>query len=239
MLKLSLAEKVLAARESGEACALVLDLSSGQRCVVFSETLAGDFAPDDDTLGLIRERIARDHSGKVETLGGSTLFVQVFAPPPRMIIVGAVHIAQALAPMAQLAGYATIIVDPRRAFASDARFPAAEVRNDWPDEALAVLKPDARTAIVTLTHDPKFDDPALSEALKSPAFYIGALGSRKTHAARLARLHAAGFSETDTARIHGPVGLAIEAVTPAEIAVSILAQITEVRRRGTRQRGAP
>lgn len=234
MLKTVLAENVLAARANGEACALVLDLSSGQRSLVFPHTVTGDFAPDDDTLALIRERIARDSAGIVETLGGAMLFVQVFAPPPRMIIVGAVHIAQALVPMAQLAGYATIIVDPRRAFASDARFPETQVRGDWPDEALAALKPDARTAVVTLTHDPKLDDPALSEALKSPAFYIGALGSRKTHAARLARLHEAGFSPAETARIHGPVGLAIEAVTPAEIAVSILAQITEVRRRGTR-----
>jgi xanthine dehydrogenase accessory factor len=234
MLKAALAERVLAARGAGEACALVLDLSSGQRCAVFPQTVAGDFAPDEETLASIRARIARDAAGMEETIGGTALFVQVFAPPPRMIIVGAVHIAQALAPMAQLAGYATIIVDPRRAFASDSRFPAAEIRSDWPDEALAALKPDARTAVVTLTHDPKLDDPALSEALKSPAFYLGALGSRKTHAARLARLHAAGFSEAETARIHGPVGLAIEAVTPAEIAVSILAQITEVRRRGTR-----
>lgn len=236
MLKIALAEKILAARANGEGCALVLDLSSGQRAVVYPHAVTGDFTPDDDTLGIIRERIDLDRSGTVETLGGTALFVQVFAPPPRMIIVGAVHIGQALVPMAQLAGYATIVVDPRRAFASDARFPATDVRGDWPDEALAALRPDSRTAVVTLTHDPKLDDPALSEALKSPAFYIGALGSKKTHAARLARLHAAGFSETDTARIHGPVGLAIEAVTPTEIAVSILAQITQVRRRGAKGR---
>jgi xanthine dehydrogenase accessory factor len=234
MLKATLAEKVLAARESAEPCALVLDLSSGLRCIAYAETIAGDFAPDEETLHRIRERMARDHSGMVETPGGTELFVQVFAPPPRLVIVGAVHIAQALVPMAALAGYRTLIIDPRRAFAEDARFPSTALRRDWPDEAMIALKPDRRTAIVTLTHDPKLDDPALTEALKSPAFYIGALGSRKTHAARLARLHAAGFSEADTARIHGPVGLAIEAVSPAEIAVSILAQITQVRRRGTR-----
>jgi xanthine dehydrogenase accessory factor len=238
MLKRALAERILEARATAEPGALVLDLSSGQRCLVFAEIVLGDFAPDDDTLGLIRARIDADRSGTVESLGGTELFVQVFAPPPRMIIVGAVHIAQALVPMAQLAGYATIVVDPRRAFASDARFPHTQVRGDWPDDALAALKPDTRTAVVTLTHDPKLDDPALSQALKSPAFYIGALGSRKTHAARLARLHAAGFAEAETARIHGPVGLSIEAVTPPEIAVSILAQITAVRREGAKTGGS-
>jgi xanthine dehydrogenase accessory factor len=129
-----------------------------------------------------------------------------------------------------LAGYTVTVIDPRTSFASAERFPGVELSTEWPDEALAKLKPDRRTAIVTLTHDPKLDDPALAAALKSPAFYIGALGSRKTHAARLQRLGELGFKDSDFARIHGPVGLDIGAVSPAEIAISALAQITSVLR---------
>jgi xanthine dehydrogenase accessory factor len=170
-----------------------------------------------------------DASRTVE-IGGRKVFLNVFAPPARMALVGAVHIAQALAPMAALAGYAVTIVDPRSAFATEARFPGVAIAREWPDEALAAFKPDRRTAVVTLTHDPKLDDPALAAALRSNAFYIGALGSRKTHAARLARLKEQGFGDADIARIHGPVGLAIGAVSPAEIAVAILAEITRDRR---------
>ena len=155
-------------------------------------------------------------------------------PAPRLILVGAVHISQALAPIAALAGYGVTVVDPRRSFATDARFPAVALTTEWPDEALTRLAPDARTAVVTLTHDPKLDDPALTVALNSPAFYIGSLGSRKTHAARLKRLAAAGFDDAALARIHGPVGLPIGALSPAEIAISVLAQITAVRRAGAK-----
>jgi xanthine dehydrogenase accessory factor len=151
-------------------------------------------------------------------------------PPLRLIIVGAVHIAQTLAPMAALAGYAVTIIDPRRAFATDARFPDVTLIGEWPDEFMATMTLDRRTAVVTLTHDPKLDDPALQTALKSDAFYIGALGSKRTHAARLGRLRSAGFGDGDCARIRGPVGLDIGALSPAEIAVSILAQITQVLR---------
>ena len=151
-------------------------------------------------------------------------------PPARIVIIGAVHITQTLAPMATLAGYAVTIVDPRGAFATSDRFPGVTLSQDWPDEALEALQPDARTAIVTLTHDPKLDDPALAVALRSPAFYIGALGSKKTHAARLVRLRAQGFTEPDCARIHGPAGLDIGARSPAEIALSVLAQLTAARR---------
>jgi xanthine dehydrogenase accessory factor len=150
-----------------------------------------------------------------------------------------VHIAQTLAPMAALAGYSVTIIDPRRAFATDARFPDVKLIGEWPDETMATMKLDRRTAVVTLTHDPKLDDPALETALKADVFYIGALGSRKTHAARLGRLKAAGFSDAECARIRGPVGLDIGALSPAEIAVSILAQITAVLRgtdAGGRQR---
>jgi xanthine dehydrogenase accessory factor len=166
-----------------------------------------------------------------------------YNPPLRLLVVGAVHIAQALAPMARRTGYAVTVIDPRGAFAARPRFaddadegeaavPPLVLRDDWPDEALDALAPDARTAVVTLTHDPKLDDPALDRALRSDAFYIGALGSRKTHASRLRRLAAAGFEETALARIHGPVGLPIGARSPAEIAISILAQITDRLRNG-------
>jgi xanthine dehydrogenase accessory factor len=159
------------------------------------------------------------------------LFLHVQNPPLRLIIVGAVHIAQALAPMAALAGYSVSIIDPRRAFATDARFPDVTLIGEWPDEVMATMTLDRRTAVVTLTHDPKLDDPALQTALKSDVFYVGALGSKRTHAARVGRLRAAGLGEADCARIHGPVGLDIGALSPAEIAVSILAQITQVLRR--------
>ena len=159
-------------------------------------------------------------------------------PAPRLIIIGAVHISQALAPMAAMAGYAVTVVDPRRAFATEDRFPGVTLNGEWPDEAMVKLAPDVRTAVVTLTHDPKLDDPALSAALKSPSFYIGALGSKKTHAARLGRLTKAGFTDADLGRIHGPAGLDIGAKSPAEIAVSVLAQLTAARRNRQSQRSA-
>lgn len=173
-----------------------------------------------------QQALADDRSNRVETPQG-TVFIHVFNPPPRMIIVGAVHIAQSLAPMAGLAGFDVTVVDPRRAFASDQRFPSVSVQVEWPDEVLERLVPDSRTAVVTLTHDPKLDDPALSAALRSEAFYVGALGSRRTHAARLERLAQAGFGDAELARIHGPAGLDIGARTPAEIALAIVAQATQ------------
>ena len=159
--------------------------------------------------------------------GAAKIFLNVYNPPLRLIIVGAVHIAQPLARMAAMTGYDVTVIDPRAAFASAERFPGVTVMTEWPDDAMATLAPDPRTAIVTLTHDPKIDDPALEVALRSNAFYIGALGSKKTHNARLYRLGKAGFGDNDVARICGPVGLAIGAKSPAEIAVAILAQITE------------
>ena len=162
--------------------------------------------------------------------GNATWFLHAFNPPARIVIVGAVHIAQALVPLAVQLGYGVVVVDPRRAFASDERFPGVTVSTEWPDEAMDSLRPDSRTAIVTLTHEPKLDDPALDRALGSSAFYIGALGSRRTHASRLERLRALGHDETATARIWGPVGLNVGAVTAPEIALSILAQIVAVRR---------
>ena len=159
-------------------------------------------------------------------------FIAPHNPPQRLIVVGAVHIAQPLVAMARLAGYDPTLIDPRATFGAAERFVGETILDDWPDEALTALAPDARTAIVTLTHDPKLDDPAIRFALRSDAFYLGCLGSKKTHAARLARLQAAGFSDAEIARIHAPVGLDIGAKTPAEIAISVLAQITAVLRRG-------
>lgn len=158
-------------------------------------------------------------------------FLGVHNPPLRMVVVGAAHIAQSLVPMAGLAGYDVTVIDPREAFASAARFPGVRLLHDWPDAALAALRPDARTAVVTLTHDAKLDDPAILASLAAPVFYVGCLGSARTHAQRLARLRAAGLPEAALARIHAPVGADIGARSPAEIAVSILAQVTERLRR--------
>jgi len=174
------------------------------------------------------DRFRADRSG----LDESGEFVALYNPPLRLIVVGAVHIAQALLPMARLAGFDPVLIDPRGAFGSEARFPGETIRDDWPDEAMAALAPDARTAVVTLTHDAKLDDPAILAALGSDCFYLGCLGSTRTHARRLDRLRAAGVPDTAIARIHAPVGLDIGAKTPAEIAVSVLAQIVARLRRG-------
>lgn len=220
--------RLVAARAERRPIALVTDLGSHQQALF--ET--GNEAP---ALGLssaqgaaVVEALAADRSGEIE-IEGRRLFVQARVPDPRLIVVGAVHITQALAPMAALAGYEVIVVDPRRAFATAERFPGVTLRHDWPDEALEAIGLDERSAVVTLTHDPKIDDPALDRALRSPVFYIGALGSRKTHAARLHRLAEAGFDPATRARIHGPAGLAIGAKSPSEIAISVLAQVTAAR----------
>lgn len=160
-------------------------------------------------------------------------FVAIHNPPLRVVIVGAVHIAQALVPMVRIAGFDPIIIDPRSAFGSAERFPGETLLDDWPDEAMAQIAPDARTALVLLTHDPKLDDPALFAGLRSEVFYIGALGSKRTHATRVERLVEAGFGADDIHRIHGPVGLDIGAANPSEIAVSILSEMLSVLRKGT------
>ncbi len=175
------------------------------------------------------ERFRMDRSGF--EADGET-FVCIHNPPLRLIVVGAVHIAQALVPMARIAGYDPVIVDPRESFASAERFPGERLVHEWPDEGVRGFGLDARTALVLLTHDPKLDDPALEEALRSEVFYIGALGSSRTHARRVERLRERGFTEAEIARIHGPVGLDIGAAGPAEIAVAILAEMTRVLRRG-------
>jgi xanthine dehydrogenase accessory factor len=183
-------------------------------------------AGDASLLEAARGALTRDRSEIVETPAGQ-VFLQVYNPPLRMVVVGAVHIAQALAPMAAMVGFDVTVIDPRRAFATDARFPSVRLVRGWPEEVLPSLAIDHRTAVVTLSHDPKLDDPALEAALRSPAFYAGALGSRRTHAKRVARLTEKGFTAEEIGRIRAPVGLAIGAVSPAEIALSALAQIVE------------
>ncbi len=200
------------------------------------QALAVEVQPEGWTRRILRPgqgaaadaRFRSDRSGMEE----DGRFLAIHNPPLRMIVVGAVHIAQPLLPMARLAGYDPVLIDPRGAFGSDLRFPGETILDDWPDEALEKLAPDARTAIITLTHDPKLDDPAIRIALRTGCFYLGCLGSKKTHAKRVERLQAAGHPEAEIARIHAPVGMDIGAKTPAEIAVSILAQVTHVLRHG-------
>ncbi len=224
-MRRALLEELLAERAARRAVVLVTDVDSGEQWLLRADGTPGA-GLGAATADAVRDALRRDRSSSVED-GGRTLFLNVFNPPLRMIVVGAVHIAQPLARIAEIAGFDVTVVDPRAAFAAGARFPEISVRREWPDEAIEALAPDARTAIVTLTHDPKLDDPGLQAALRSPAFYVGSLGSSRTHAARLARLRAAGFDDAAVARIHGPVGLSIGAASPAEIAVSIVAQVIE------------
>lgn len=219
----ALLRRLMAARATGTPVALATQLPGGYQILL----------PDASAPPALAEQAAKllraDRSGTVE-IEGAAWFIQAYNPAYRLVVVGAVHIAQALVPMAAELGYAVTVADPRKAFASDERFPGVTVSTDWPDEAMDALKPDSRTAVVTLTHDPKLDDPALDRALNSDAFYIGALGSRKTHAARLDRLRTLGHDEVALTRIQGPVGLDIGAVTAPEIALAILAQVVSVRR---------
>ncbi len=214
------------------------DALAARHPVAFAKNLlsgAEFLLPDEAAPAALNEAgqaaLAADKSGTHE-VAGEPWFIEARNPEPRLILVGAVHIAQALAPLARMTGFEVILVDPRTAFGNEDRFPGAQLVNLWPDEALQNLRPEIRTAVVTLTHDPKLDDPALNEALKSGAFYIGALGSRKTHASRLERLAALGHAPETLKRIRGPVGLDIGAVTAPEIALSVIAEIVAVRRAG-------
>lgn len=230
-------EALRRAQQAGQPVALVTDMGTGLQTLVGSDgRQQGDVGLEDEFLPQVLEAIRHDRSGMVEFYDGR-FFINIFAPPLRLFIIGAVHLAQALAPAARLAGYQVVVIDPRAAFATPERFPDTVLVQEWPDEALAALRPDASSAIVTLSHDAKFDDPALKAALATPAFYIGALGSRKSHASRRERLLADGVAEVEFARIRGPVGLDIGAVSPQEIALSILADMV-LQRRGPRQRAA-
>ena len=235
-MKSEILDDVLAAREAKRPAALVTDLSDGAQALIVDGKVKGDLDLTDAMLDGVRKALARDESSTM-VADDRKVFIHVFTPPKRLVVVGAVHIAQALAPMAALAGYAVTIIDPRSAFAMDWRFPGVTLTHDWPDEALEALRPDRRTAVITLTHDPKLDDPALKLALKSDAFYIGALGSTRTNAKRLERLGADGISAVELARIHGPVGLDIGAISPAEIAIAILAEMTNALNASGKDKG--
>ena len=225
-MKLGILSMLNAERAARRAVMVVTDTASGEQRVVKAADIAGD------PLREVLEKRLRSGKSGVEESGGKRLFVTVHVPPPRLVVTGAVHISQALAPMARLLGYDVTLVDPRTAFATIERFPEVKVIAEWPDVALPPLNIDHYTAFVVLTHDPKIDDPALLHALKRDCFYIGALGSKKTHARRVARLKEQGVSEADIGRIHAPIGLAIGAVSPAEIAVAIMGQITARLRQG-------
>src|SRR5512134_1445283 len=218
-MKRALPDRLNADRAAKRPVALVTELTGGAQSLVAAEETHGSLALPLSVVAFARAGLRSDRSGTVEA-DGARYFIRVYNPPLRLAVIGAVHIAQALAPIAALAGYEVTVIDPRRAFATEMRFPGVRLVTDWPDEALGALRPDSRTAVVTLTHDPKLDDPALEVALRSPAFYIGALGSRKTHASRVERLLGHGFTDSEIARIHGPAGLDIGAKSPAEIALS-------------------
>jgi len=224
-VKLAVLEELRAARAAGRPVALATWLDGSDQRVI-----TGDDAPA-ALAGAVADALRQDRA-QVVPVDGAEVFVEPHLPPARLVLVGAVHIAEPLAAMAALAGFAVTIVDPRRAWATAARFPGQTLVTTWPDEAVAALRPDLRSAVVTLTHDPKLDDPALLAALATPAFYIGCLGSQKTHAARRARLTAAGADPAALDRLRGPVGLRIGARSPAEIAVSILAEIVATLRGG-------
>lgn len=232
-MKHALLQELLAAREARKPIALITMLGSGAQVLVSAETHGPVTDIDDAALEAARVALQLDRSATVDTPSGEA-FVQVFMPPRRMFIIGAVHIAQTLVPMAMLSGYEVAVIDPRRAFATDERFPSVEVIKEWPDRALQRLMPDRQSAIIALTHDPKLDEPALRTALQTDAFYIGALGSKKTQADRRERLRASGFDDRALARIHGPIGLNVGAQTPAEIAISIMGEVTQVLRQQMR-----
>jgi xanthine dehydrogenase accessory factor len=228
-VKAEILERLLGRRRDKRAVVLATTLPTGEQRLIdpFGPPVEGEPAS-------LHEAAARATSADacvtVELTDGSTVFLEPWNPPLRLVLVGAVHVAQPLSRMAAFADFEVIVVDPRSAFATEARFPGVTRVVAWPDKALSDLALDHRTAVVTLTHDPKLDDAALGVALRSSAFYVGSLGSAKTHAARLSRLREVGLSDAELARIHGPVGLRIAAQSPAEIAVSVLAQIVQVLR---------
>ena len=219
-MRLEILKVLNAERAARRAVFVVTDEASGEQRLIKAADIAGD-----RLKGVLEAHLRSGKSGMEETPQGK-VFVTAHVPPPRLVITGAVHISQALAPMAGLLGYDVTIVDPRTAFATPERFPDVKLIPEWPDVALPPLNIDRYTAFVALTHDPKIDDPALLHALARDCFYIGALGSRKTHGRRLERLKAQGASDAALARIHAPIGLAIGAVSPPEIAIAILGQMT-------------
>ena len=233
-MRLDLLKGMNEERRARRAAILVSAMEGGEQRLVKGNGVSADPLAD-----VLEPALRSGRSGMVER-GGKQYFLTVQVPPVRLIMIGAVHISQALAPVARIAGLDVAIVDPRTAFATPERFPDTKVVAQWPDEALATMPLDRYTAIALLTHDPKIDDPALTQALRAECFYIGALGSKKTHASRLERMRAAGFDEAALARIHAPIGLDIGAVSPAEIAVSVMGEIiAALRKKPLRATGSP
>jgi xanthine dehydrogenase accessory factor len=219
-VKIEILRELNAERAARRPAIVITDTADGEQRLVKAKDI-----PADPLRAELAKQLRMGKSGNVE-VGGKKLFLNVYAPTAKLVIVGAVHISQALAPIARALDYDVTVVDPRTAFASPERFPDVPLIAEWPDVALPPLNVDHYTAFVAVTHDPKIDDPALLHAFAKDCFYIGALGSRKTHAKRAERLRAQGASEADVARIHAPIGLDIGAVSPSEIAVSIMAEIT-------------
>lgn len=230
-MELSLLAALNAERQARRAAILVTEIATGAQRLVKPEAIAAD------PLGELLERQLRTGKSGMVEVEGSSYFLTVQAPHPRVVVTGAVHISQAMAPMARALDLDLMIIDPRTAFATPERFPDTALLAEWPEEVIGRIGLDGYTAFVALTHDPKIDDPGLTAALRSNCFYIGALGSRKTHARRLERLAEAGFDAAATARIHAPIGLDIGAVSPAEIALAILAEIVSTLRGPRRQPG--
>ncbi len=233
MMDPRLLKELNAARQARKAAVLVTSLEDGRsRLVVEGEAIGGDLGEE------VAGRLRSGKSGSVE-IDGRPHFLNVYLPPPRIVVIGAVHISQALYPMARIAGFDLTIIDPRTAFATAERFAGADLVADWPEDALKARPLDGYTALAALTHDPKIDDYPIATALKSGCFYVGALGSRKTHGKRVERLKAEGLGDGEIARISAPIGLDIGAATPGEIAVAILADIIQAfRRRELAQEGA-
>jgi xanthine dehydrogenase accessory factor len=219
-MRLDILKSLNAERAARRAAIVVTHVASGEQRLVKADEVAADALRD-----VLEQRLRSSKSGMAETTEGE-VFLTVHVPPPRLLVTGAVHISQALAPIAKILGYDVIIIDPRTAFATPERFPDVPLIAEWPDTALPPLNVDRYTAFVALTHDPKIDDPALLHVLARDCFYIGALGSKKTHARRVERLGQQGAGDAALARIHAPIGLPIGAVSPAEIAVAIMAEIT-------------
>jgi len=216
-------DQLMAARREGRLLVRALDVDNGEELLI-------DPALDSSSLGLAAAAVARADAGQRVTIEGRTWFLSAYHTPWEIVVIGAVHIAQALAALAPAAGYRVRVIDPRGPYATAERFPDVALQREWPDEALAKQPLTARSALIALAHDPKLDDAGLAVALRSPAFYVGALGSMRTHARRLSRLEAQGFTPTELGKIHGPVGLAVGARSPAEIAIAILADLVQQRR---------
>jgi xanthine dehydrogenase accessory factor len=219
-MKLATLAEINRERAARRPVIVIIDIGNGEQRIVKAADLAGD-----PLHAELDRHLRRGKSGTIE-INGRKLFLNVYAPTAKLVIVGAVHVSQALAPLARSLGYDVTVVDPRTAFASPERFPDVPLIAEWPDVALPPLNIDHYTAFAAVTHDPKIDDPALLHALERDCFYIGALGSSKTHASRAGRLKAQGASDADIARIHAPIGLEIGAISPSEIALAIMAEIT-------------